>query len=65
MVEPGDKPKAKYRYRSNWLGQLVLQVSVPKHYCYDLNGSGYFDEGTYTVWKDARVTDIEWGTFSG
>lgn len=46
------------RYRSNWRGKLILQVEYTRYYCHDLNGSGYYDEGHTTHWRDAKAEDL-------
>lgn len=46
------------RYRSSWRGKLILQVEYKQHYFNDLNGSGYYDEGFTTHWRDAKVEDL-------
>lgn len=48
----------KTRYRTTWRGKVVLQVEEAAGYCHDLNGSGYYDTGTYKFWRDATLADI-------
>lgn len=45
------------RYRRGWFGRLILQVEFSQRYVRDLNGSGYYDSGLITKWRDARVDD--------
>lgn len=46
------------RYRTNWRGKIILQVEYTRFYFHDLNGSGYYDEGHTTHWRDATAADI-------
>jgi len=52
------KLTGRTRYRTNWRGKLILQVEFSRSYCHDLNGSGYYDEGTTTHWRDATAEDL-------
>lgn len=52
------KLTGRTRYRTNWRGKLILQVEFTRRYCHDLNGSGYYDEGETTHWRDAKAEDI-------
>lgn len=52
------KLTGRTRYRTNWRGKLILQVEYTTHYCRDLNGSGYYDEGEKVSWRDARAEDL-------
>lgn len=48
----------KKRYRIGWRGKVILQVEYSHYYCRDLNGSGYYDEGNTTHWRDATAEDL-------
>ncbi len=52
------KLTGRTRYRTNWRDKLILQVEYTQHYCHDLNGSGYYDEGHTTHWRDAKAEDL-------
>lgn len=52
------KLTGRKRYRTSWRGRLVLQVEYTRYYCRDLNGSGYYDEGHTTHWRDAKAEDL-------
>jgi len=42
------------RYRSNWLGKLILQVE----YTYEESGCYDMDWRTVILWRDAKVEDL-------
>lgn len=50
------------RYRTTLTGKFVLQVEENRYFCHDLNGSGYYDEGHFTAWRDAKTTDLAYGS---
>jgi hypothetical protein len=44
-----------YRFRKNWLGQLVLQVSYQHH----VSANDTHDTGdSYLAWRDANYSDF-------
>lgn len=36
---------------------MILQVEDSRYYLYDLNGSGYYDDGHKFFWRDAKLSD--------
>jgi hypothetical protein len=59
LTVPEAAPKAnRFRYRRSWRGKLILQICETKHYMKDLNGSGYYDEWSKEVWRDATLADL-------
>lgn len=48
----------KTKYRVGWRGRLILQVEEAWTTLIDLNGSGYYDEGHHTRWRDATAADL-------
>lgn len=48
---------AEYRYRSNWRGQIILQVGELQAYNFDPQFS--VKPGGYALqWRDAKTTDL-------
>lgn len=43
-----------FRYRTNWRGRLILQVSYEHHFGPDSSGYGHSE----TRWRDARIEDL-------
>lgn len=44
-----------YRFRKNWLGQLILQVSYQQH----VPAIDIYDPGDmYVAWRDANSSDF-------
>lgn len=51
-------PADKYRYRTNWLGKLILQVGYARRiYSDDL----YSEDRYEYFWRDATAADITEG----
>lgn len=52
------KLTGRTRYRTGWRGKIILQVEYTEYYCHDIHGSGHFDEGHTTHWRDATADDL-------